>query len=127
MQFTLRHRLILCKPADDGIESFFPGHNSVKLGIFSVLIGLKHKNLSVRAEVCFIADVSPVRESCVAGPEKYCHWSVKWFGTGDGNVGLVACGVAGPGKYCPWSVKWFGTWDGNVGLVVCGVAGPGEK
>ena len=47
--------------------------------------------------------------------------------TGDGNVGLVVCGVAGPGKYCPWSVKWFGTWDGNVGLVVCGVAGPGEK
>ena len=47
--------------------------------------------------------------------------------TGDGNVGLVVCGVAGPEKYCPWSVKWFGTWDGNVGLVVCGVAGPGEK
>ena len=99
MQFTLRHRLILCKPADDGIVSFFPGHNSVKLGIFSVLIGLKHKNLCVKAEVCFIADVSPARGSCVAGP----------------------------GKYCPWSVKWFGTWDGNVGLVVCGVAGPGEK
>ena len=47
--------------------------------------------------------------------------------TWDGNVELVVCGVAGPGKYCPWSVKWFGTWDGNVGLVVCGVAGPGEK
>ena len=42
-------------------------------------------------------------------------------------MGLVVCGVAGPEKYCLWSVKWVGTWDGNVELVVCGVAGPWEK
>ena len=56
-----------------------------------------------------------------------CRRSVKWVGTGDGNVELLAYGVAGPGEKCGPGTESRWTGDGKLADRGRKVVGPGTE